>query len=73
MKNCRVLIILAILLSACRGAATHPTPIPFTGTPRPVIIDTDMATDDWLAILYLLKRPDVSLKAITVTGAGEAH
>jgi pyrimidine-specific ribonucleoside hydrolase len=32
-----------------------------------------MAADDWMAILYLLQRPDVSVEAITVTGAGEAH
>lgn len=40
---------------------------------QPVLIDTDMAADDWLAILYLLQRPDVDVRAITVTGAGEAH
>jgi pyrimidine-specific ribonucleoside hydrolase len=40
---------------------------------QPVIIDTDMAADDWLAILYLLQRPDVAVKAITVSGTGEAH
>lgn len=39
----------------------------------PVIIDTDMAGDDWMAILYLLQRPDVNVVGITVTGAGEAH
>ena len=39
----------------------------------PVIIDTDMAGDDWMAILYLLQRPDVNVIAITVTGTGEAH
>lgn len=39
----------------------------------PVIIDTDMAGDDWIAILYLLQRPDVNVVGITVTGAGEAH
>jgi pyrimidine-specific ribonucleoside hydrolase len=32
-----------------------------------------MAADDWMAILYLLQRPDVTVRAITVTGAGEAH
>jgi pyrimidine-specific ribonucleoside hydrolase len=32
-----------------------------------------MAADDWLAILYLLGRSDVDVRAITVTGAGEAH
>ena len=36
----------------------------------PVIIDTDMAIDDWMAILYLLQRSDISVKAITVTGTG---
>jgi len=39
----------------------------------PVIVDTDMAGDDWMAILYLLQRPDVNVIAITVTGIGEAH
>ncbi len=38
-----------------------------------VIIDTDMAVDDWMAILYLLHHPDIHIRAITVTGAGEAH
>lgn len=40
---------------------------------QPILIDTDMAADDWLAILYLLQRPDVDVRGITVTGAGEAH
>ena len=34
---------------------------------QPVIIDTDMAPDDWLAILYLLQRSDVDVKAITIS------
>jgi len=40
---------------------------------QPIVIDTDMAADDWLAILYLLQRPDVDVRAITVSGTGEAH
>jgi pyrimidine-specific ribonucleoside hydrolase len=32
-----------------------------------------MAADDWMALLYLLRRPDVAVKAITVSGTGEAH
>jgi pyrimidine-specific ribonucleoside hydrolase len=66
-----VVTLLALLLGV--GCARHepePTPSP---EPIPVIIDTDMALDDWLAILYLLNRPDVRIKAITVTEAGEAH
>ena len=38
-----------------------------------MVIDTDMAADDWMAILYLLQRGDLEVVAITVTGAGEAH
>jgi pyrimidine-specific ribonucleoside hydrolase len=41
-------------------------------TPRSIIIDTDMAADDWMAILYILKNPDISVEAITVTGTGFA-
>jgi pyrimidine-specific ribonucleoside hydrolase len=40
---------------------------------RSVVIDTDMGTDDWMAILYLLKRQDVRVRAITVAGTGLAH
>jgi pyrimidine-specific ribonucleoside hydrolase len=65
---------LVLILAACgTQPVPRPTPTPFTGTPRPIIIDTDMAGDDWMAILYLLNRPDVSIEAITVTGTGEAH
>lgn len=68
------LIGLMFVLTAC-GIQPTPqvTPTPITGPARPVIIDTDMAADDWMAILYLLNRPDVSVEAITVTGTGEAH
>src|SRR5947207_6460515 len=41
--------------------------------PRPVIFDTDMGTDDWMAALLLLRSREVELRAITVTGAGIAH
>jgi hypothetical protein len=42
-------------------------------TPIPVIIDTDMAPDDWMTILYLLQTPLVEVKAVTVVATGEAH
>jgi pyrimidine-specific ribonucleoside hydrolase len=47
--------------------------LPASDQPRPVIIDTDMAPDDWMAILYLLQRPDIDVNAITVVGTGETH
>jgi len=39
----------------------------------PVLIDTDVDIDDWLAILYLSMHPDVTLLGITTTGVGAAH
>nr|MBN1228673.1 nucleoside hydrolase [Anaerolineae bacterium] len=51
----------------------HTTPVPVSADAQPTLIDTDMAADDWMAILYLLQRPDVEVLAITVTGTGEAH
>ncbi|MCA0455553.1 MAG: nucleoside hydrolase [Chloroflexi bacterium] len=38
--------------------------------PRAVIVDTDMTSDDFMALLYLFNNPDFSVKAITVTGTG---
>ena len=40
---------------------------------RPVIIDTDMTTDDFMAIAYILNNPDFAVKAITVTGTGWSY
>lgn len=68
----------ALLLLAACGPQVTPAPVPIptsTLSPAPmtVVIDTDMAVDDWMAILYLLQRPEVAVEAITVTGTGEAH
>lgn len=43
---------------------------PYAGS---VIIDTDMGWDDVLSILYLLKRPEIRIAGITVTGCGETN
>ena len=64
----RALVVLVLTVAVLVGCAGEPE-----GPRRPVIIDTDMAADDWMAILYLLQHPGVEVIAITVTGAGEAH
>lgn len=48
-------------------------PIHAERNPMKIIIDTDMAFDDCVAILYLLNHPGAEVLGITVTGAGEAH
>ncbi len=40
---------------------------------RPIVIDTDAGWDDWLALLFLMKCPELEIQGVTVTGAGEAH
>lgn len=40
---------------------------------RPVIIDTDMGSDDWPAIILLLGCKRIAVLAMTVTGVGISH
>lgn len=47
-------------------------PLQAQETRIPVVIDTDMARDDWMAIAYLLQRPDIDVIAITLSATGEA-
>src|SRR6476469_1330374 len=71
-------IALAAVLGLCACTAGHPTTPAPTATPassahRPVVIDTDMAGDDIIAIATLLTDPTVDLRAIAVDGTGEVH
>ena len=77
MRKLALLIcIVTFMVAGCASAPTSVRPEPSSSTAsatKTVVIDTDMAVDDWMAILYLLQRPDVVVEAITVSGAGEAH
>jgi len=67
-------IIVSLLLVACASHTLLPDPsLIQIQTPEPVIFDTDMAHEDMFSALFLLSHPNVDLKAITVTGTGEAH
>jgi pyrimidine-specific ribonucleoside hydrolase len=59
--------------SSAAAAITTVAPTAAPSGATPVIIDTDMAIDDWAAMLYLLHHKDVKVLGVTVTGAGEAH
>ncbi|MDH4142662.1 MAG: nucleoside hydrolase [Chloroflexota bacterium] len=59
--------------AAGSGATTGPASAsPATG-PRSLLIDTDVAPDDLVAIALLLASPGVEVEAITVAGTGEAR
>ncbi len=64
-----------LALGACAGDRAAPTPR--SGDPAadrlPLLIDTDVAPDDLVAIAFLVASPVVEIKAITVAGTGEAH
>jgi len=68
-------IALALLAGACvtdPGSATG-SPATTDANLRHVVVDTDLAFDDIMALLYLLQRDDVAIDAVTITGTGEAH
>jgi len=48
------------------GQAALPEPIP-------VVVDTDLSTDDVLALLYVVRRAELDLRAVTVSGTGLVH
>ena len=65
---------LAVLAGACVSDPGPQTPrSPEPRGVRHVVLDTDLAFDDIMALLYLLQRDDVVIDAVTVTGTGEAH
>ena len=53
------------------ASAQDATPIP-TSALTPVVIDSDMISDDWMAVLFVLNDPAFSVKALTVPGTGFA-
>lgn len=67
-------IFLLLLLTGCgtQNITADPDLIQ-PQTPKPVILDVDMAHEDMFSALFLLSHPNVDVKAITVTGTGEAH
>ena len=61
-----LLFVVPILLYAQRPRS------PVLAVPRTLIVDTDAAGDDLMAIAFLLSRPDIRIEAITIVN-GTAH
>jgi inosine-uridine nucleoside N-ribohydrolase len=64
-------MVLAIAVASCTGSPTASLPEP--AGPVTLLVDTDVAPDDLVAIAFLLAAPQVEIAAITVSGTGEAH
>lgn len=63
------------LVGACAGdpAASSAGSTDSAADRLPLLIDTDVAPDDLVAIAFLVASPRVDIEAITVSGTGEAH
>jgi inosine-uridine nucleoside N-ribohydrolase len=69
-----LIFVSSLLIAGCANQRLTPDPgMIQLQTPKPVIFDTDMAHEDMFSALFLLSHPNVDLKAITVSGTGEAH
>ena len=58
---------------AQRPSASDAPATDAAGDTIPLLIDTDVAPDDLVAIAFLVASPKVRIEAITVSGTGEAH
>jgi pyrimidine-specific ribonucleoside hydrolase len=69
-----LILITTLLVPGCGNQDLTPNPsLIQLQKPKPVIFDTDMAHEDMFAALFLLSHPNVNVRAITVSGTGEAH
>jgi len=59
--------------SAATTSPASASPSIATPSARTILVDTDVAPDDLIALSFLLRAPNVTVAAITVSGTGEAH
>jgi pyrimidine-specific ribonucleoside hydrolase len=52
---------------------TSPDASPSEPAARTILVDTDVAGDDLVALAFLVSAPHVNIAAIAVSGTGEAH
>lgn len=59
--------------TASTAAPTSAAPSLAAPSARTILVDTDVAPDDLIALSFLLSASNVTVAAITVSGTGEAH
>lgn len=68
--------LLLAVTAACGGGDGTPTGTPPSGGAGagvPVVVDTDLAIDDVVALAFLLSSTEVDVRAVTVSGTGEVR
>jgi pyrimidine-specific ribonucleoside hydrolase len=61
MRRFVLLIALLLVAAGCGGSQS---------ARMPVVVDTDLSSDDVVALLYLLESPKVEVRAVAVSGTG---
>jgi pyrimidine-specific ribonucleoside hydrolase len=63
-----------VTTASCGGSSEATAQdIDLSGPVRDVVVDTDLAADDLVALAFLLESPQVDVRAITVSGTGEVR
>lgn len=66
-RGCRIFLLVWALLLVIQPISSQAQP-----SRLPVIVDSDMGTDDWLALAYITQSPKFELLGITIAGNGLA-
>lgn len=67
-------LLVASLATACGGASsTSPEKPTSRSDGVPVVVDTDLALDDLVALSFLLSSTEADVRAVTVSGTGEVR
>lgn len=72
------MLLAALVAVGCSAATSAETASPSGASSadtarRPILVDTDVAGDDLVALSFLVASPRVDLVGVTVSGTGEAH
>ena len=71
--NIKMLLSLTLMVSVITGVTQVHAKMEPELDKTPVIVNTDMGFDDWMAILYLLNSNIITVEAIMVDCAGETY
>lgn len=72
---CAALLVASLAAACGSGSSTSPEKRPSSadGAGVPVVVDTDLALDDLVALAFLLSSTEADVRAVTVSGTGEVR